>query len=129
MHRPGPGDTSRGLPQLAMSVLGWFTVAISLMTGLLGAAPFTPAIYLVAVLLPVVALLAWHGAMVTGLLSFFLCLLAFAASPLPIKQLVKMPFAVGWLSLCLIAVLAGVVHGLRSRKKRAAQDPQPGSGG
>jgi hypothetical protein len=105
----------------AVHIIGWFTVAISLIVGLLGAAPFTPAIFLVALLLPVAALVAWRGAVVAGLLSFLLCMFAFAISPLPMSQLIKWPFAVAWLVLCLLAVILSAVHGVRIRGKRDAK--------
>ena len=102
----------------AAHILGWFTVAISLVVGLLGAAPFTPAIFLVTLLLPVAALAAWRGAVVAGLLSFLLCMVAFALSPLPMTQLIKWPFAVAWLVLCSFAVILGAVHGVRISSRR-----------
>ena len=105
----------------AAHILGWVTVAISLVVGLLGAAPFTPAIFLVALLLPVAALVAWRGAVVTGLLSFLLCMFAFAISPLPMTQLIKWPFAVAWLVLCSFAVILGAVHGVRISSRRYAK--------
>ena len=105
----------------AAQILGWVTVAISLMVGLLGVAPFTPAIFLVALLLPVAALVAWHGAVVASLVSFLLCIAAFAISPLPTSQLVKWPLAVEWLGLCLVAVVLGAVHGIRINSKRGAK--------
>lgn len=104
----------------AAHILGWVTVAISLVVGLLGAAPFTPAIFLVALLLPVAALVAWRGAVVAGLLSFLLCVFAFAISPLPMAQLIKWPLAVAWLGLCLVAIVLGVFHGIRTNSKRHA---------
>ena len=105
----------------AIHILGWVTVAVSLMVGLLGAAPFTPAIFLVALLLPVAALVAWHGAVVAGFLSFLFCMLAFALSPLPMTQLIEWPFAVAWLGFCLVAVALGTVHGIRISRKRYAK--------
>ena len=105
----------------ATHILGWVTVAISLIVGLLGAAPFTPAIFLVTLLLPITAFVAWRGAVVVGLLSFLLCILAFAISPLPMTQLIKWPFAVAWLNLCLVAVVLGTVHGIRMGSKRCAK--------
>ena len=101
----------------AAHILGWITVAISVVVGLLGAASFTPAILLVAFLLPVAALAAWHGAVVAGPLSFLLCLFAFTISPLPMTQLIKWPFAVVWLVLCSFAVILGVVHGIRMSRR------------
>ena len=100
----------------AAHIIGWFTVAISLIVGLLGAAPFTPAIFLVALLLPIAALVAWHGAIVAGLLSFLLCTFAFAISPLPMSQLIEWPFAVAWLVLCLFAVILSAVRGVRIKR-------------
>ena len=102
----------------AAHILGWVIVTLSLAVGLLGAAPFTPAIFLVAFLLPAAALVAWHGAVVTGLLSLLLCMFAFAISPLPMAQLIKWPLAVAWLSLCLVAVVLSAVHGIRANGKR-----------
>ena len=102
-------------------ILGWVTVAISLMVGLIGFAPFTPAIFLVPLLLAIAALVAWHGAVVAGLASFLLCIVAFAISPLPISQLLKWPLAVPWLGLCLVAVVLGTVHGIRISSKRRAK--------
>ena len=84
----------------ATHIIGWATAAISLIVGLLGAAPFTPAIFLVAILLPVAALVAWRGAVVAGLLSLLLCMFALAISPLSMDDFIKVPFAVVWLQLC-----------------------------
>jgi len=98
-------------------ILGWVTVTISLIVGLLGVAPFTPVIFLVAFLLPIAALVAWRGAVVPSLLSLLLCVFAFAISPLPMAQLVKWPFAVAWLGLCLVAVVLSVIHGIRANSK------------
>lgn len=103
----------------AAHILGWLTVTLSLIVGLLGAAPFTPAIFLVTFLLPAAVLVAWHGAVVAGLLSLFLCMFAFAISPLPMAQLMKWPLAVAWLSLCSVAVVLSAVHGIRSNKHHA----------
>ena len=105
----------------AAHILGWVTVAISLIAGLLGAAPFTPAILLIALLLPVAAFVAWHGAVVAGLLSFLLCMFAFALSPLPMSQLIEWPFAIAWLVLCSFAVILSAVHGVNISAKRYAK--------
>ena len=102
----------------AARILGWVTATLSLAVGLLGAAPFTPAIFLVAFLLPAAALVAWHGAVVTGILSLLLCMFAFAISPLPMAQLIQWPLAVAWLSLCLVAVVLSAAHGIRANGKR-----------
>lgn len=105
----------------ATHILGWVTVTLSLIVGLLGAAPFTPAILLVPFLLPVAALVAWRGAVVAGLLSLLLCMLAFAISPFPMAQLIKWPLAVAWLSLCSVDVVLSAVHGSRSSKRLASR--------
>ena len=105
----------------ATHILGWVTVAISLIAGLLGAAPFTPAILLIALLLPVAAFVAWHGAVVAGLLSFLLCMFAFVISPLPMSQLIEWPFAIAWLALCSFAVILSAVHGVHISAKRYAK--------
>lgn len=105
----------------ATHILGWVTVVISLIVGLLGVAPFTPAIFLVTLLLPIAAFVAWRGVIVAGLLSFLLCIFAFTISPLPVTQLIKWPFAVAWLSLCLVAVVLGTIHGIRIRRKHYAK--------
>ena len=107
----------------AAHILGWVTATLSLAVGLLGAAPFTPAISLVAFLLPVAAFVAWHGAVVAGILSFLLCVFAFAISPLTVAELIQWPqwpLAVAWLGLCSAAVVLGAVHGARARSKRHA---------
>lgn len=101
----------------AAQVLGWITAALSLIAGLLGAAPFTPAIFLVALLLPTAALAAWHGAVVAGLASLSLCAAAFVVSPLSLAQLIEWPLALLWLGLCLAAVVFGVIHGRRVPSK------------
>ena len=112
-------QTHRGLmSKNAARILGWVTVTLSLAVGLLGSAPFTPAIFLVTLLLPAAALVAWHGAVVTGILSLLLCMVAFATSPLPMAQLIKSPLAVAWLSLFLVAVVLSVAHGIRANGKR-----------
>ena len=104
----------------AAHILGWVTATFSLAVGLLGAAPFTPAIFFVAFLLPAAAFAAWRGAVVAGILSLLLCVLAFAISPLPMAQLIEWPLAVAWLGLCLAAVVLGAVHGARARNNHAA---------
>ena len=105
----------------ATHIIGWATAAISLIVGLLGAAPFTPAIFLVAILLPVAALVAWRGAFVAGLVSLLLCMFALVISPLPMGDLIKVPFAIVWLVLCSVAVILGAVHGIRINSKRYAK--------
>ena len=105
----------------AAHIIGWVTVAISLIAGLLGAAPFTPAILLIALLLPVAAFVAWHGAVVAGLLSFLLCMFAFALSPLPMSQLIEWPFAIAWLVLCSFAIILSAIHGVHISAKRYAK--------
>ena len=104
----------------AAHILGWVTAILSLIAGLLGAAPFTPAIFLVAFLLPAAAFVAWRGAVVAGILSLLLCVFAFAISPLPMAQLIQWPLAVAWLVFCSAAVVLGAVHGVRARSKRHA---------
>lgn len=98
--------------------LGWAIVALCLVVGVLGAAPFTPAVVLVALLLPAAAFVAWHGAVVAGLLSLVLCTLALAVSPLSTAQLFESPLAVAWLSLGSVAVVLGAVHGSRANGSR-----------
>lgn len=114
MSRPGPIFVR----SRAAHNLGWIIVALSHIVGLLGTAPFTPAIFLIGFLLPAAAFVAWHGAVVTGLLSLLLCIFAFAVSPLPMAQLIKWPFVVAWLSLCLVAVVLSAAHGIRANGKR-----------
>ena len=101
--------------------IGWVTAALSLIAGLLGAAPFTPAIFLVAILLPAAAIAAWHGAVVASIVSLLLCVAAFAVSPLPFVQLIEWPVVVAWLILCLASVVLGVAHGVRNRSKGYSQ--------
>lgn len=105
----------------ATHIIGWATAAISLMVGFLGAAPFTPAIFLVAILLPVAALVAWRGAVGAGLLSLLLCMFALAISPLSMDGLFKAPFAIVWLMLWSAAVILGAVHGIRNSSKQYAK--------
>ena len=92
----------------AVHILGWVIATLSLAVALLGAAPFTPAIFLVAFLLPVAAFVTWRGAVV-GNLSLLLCMFAFAISPLPMGQLFEWPLAVAWLILCSVAIILGTV--------------------
>jgi hypothetical protein len=40
---------------------------------------------------------------------------------LPMTQLIKWPFAVAWLILCLFAVILGAVHGVRISSRRYAK--------
>jgi hypothetical protein len=94
----------------AASVVGWITVVVSLIVGLLGAAPFTPAILLVAILLPIAAIVTWRGATVAGGLSLLLCIAALAVSPVNMADLLNWPLSVAWLGLCSCAVLWGIVH-------------------
>ena len=59
-------------------ILGWVIATLSLAVGLLGAAPFTPAIFLFAFLLPAAAFVAWRGAVVAGILSLLSAMLGAA---------------------------------------------------
>jgi hypothetical protein len=95
-------------------IVGWISVVVTLLVGLLGFAPFTPAILLVALLLPLAALVAWCGATGAGLVSAVLCVLALVISPLQMAQLVQWPWALAWLVVCLLAVMAGVLRTLAS---------------
>ena len=70
-----------------MRIFGWAIVALSLVVALLSAAPFTPAVLLVAFLLPAAAVLAWQGESVAGFLTLAFCALAFVLSPLRVAQL------------------------------------------
>lgn len=91
---------------------------LSLLVAFLSAAPFTPALVLVAFLLPAAAVLAWSGASVTGLLSLAFCALAFVFSPLRVTQLLEWPVVVAWVSFTSLAVVAGVINTIRSRGHR-----------
>lgn len=93
-------------------ILGWVSAVVSLLVALLGFAPFTPAILLVAVLLPLAALVVWCGATVAGLVTAVLCVLALVISPLQIAQLLQWPWALAWLVACLLAVMAGAIRNL-----------------
>jgi hypothetical protein len=102
------------MPIRSARILGWINAGVSLVVGLLGFAPFTPAILLVAVLLPLAALVVWSGATLAGLVSAMLCVLALVISPLQMVQLVQWPWALAWLVACLLAVIAGVLRSLAS---------------
>ena len=130
-RRPVNGNTlDFSMTNRATHTLGWLTVTLSLIIGLLGAAPFTPAIFLVTFLLPAAALVAWRGAVVAGLLSLLLCTVAFAISPLPVAQLDTWPLALAWLVIGWVAVVLGAVHGIRTNGTRhavksATETPNP----
>jgi hypothetical protein len=96
--------------------LGQITVALSLIVGLLGAAPFTPAILLIAFLLPTAAFVSWRGAIFEGLLSLLLCIIALIISPLRIVDLFESSFAVAWLIFCSAVVVFGAVRQSKSRR-------------
>jgi hypothetical protein len=102
------------MPRRFARMVGWISAGVSLLVGLLGFAPFTPAILLVAVLFPLAALVVWFGAAVAGLVSAGLCVLALVISPLQMAQLVQWPWAMAWLVACLLAVMAGVMRSLAS---------------
>lgn len=100
-----------------MRVFGWATVTLSLAVALLSAAPFTPAVLLVTILLPAAAVLAWQGASVAGSLTLAFCALAFVLSPLRTAQLLQWPAVAAWVSLSSLAVVAAIVSTVRSQKK------------
>lgn len=103
-----------------MRIFGWLVVALSLIVVLLSAAPFTPAVFLVVLLLPAAAVLAWQGSAIAGLLSFASCVLAFVVSPLQVSQLLQWPTVVMWLVISSLAVFAGVINvALSGRKEHA----------
>lgn len=101
-------------------VLGWVTVVLSLMVALLGAAPFTPAIFLIALLLPAASFVAWHGAVAAGLLSFLFCIAALVLSPFPMAPLANSLAALLWLVFCVVAVVMSLIHGVRANRARRA---------
>lgn len=105
----------------AAHVVGWITAALSLIVALLAAAPFTPAIFFVALLVPAAAMVACRGAVAAALLSIFLCLSAFAVSPLTWSTLAQWPLANVWLGLCLIAVVLCSIHRVRISSKHHAK--------
>lgn len=101
-------------------IFGWAIVTLSLVVALLSAAPFTPALFLIALLLPAAVVLAWRGASVAGLLSLAFCALAFVLSPLRVVQLLEWPAFVGWVSFTSLAVIAGIISTVRSERKSHA---------
>lgn len=79
----------------------WCLFGLSLLAALAAFAPFTPAVGLVVPLLPLSALLAWHGARLPALLTGLGCVAAVGLSPLPLFSLPHVrPF--------LLLVLAGL---------------------
>lgn len=105
--------------------IGWTTVALSLIVAFLAAAPFTPAIFLVALLLPAAAMLACRGAVVVAFLSFSICLFAFAVSPLTWSMLVQWPLVTAWPGLCFVAVVLCSIHRLCSSSEDQAKLEDP----
>lgn len=100
-----------------MRIFGCATVTLSLVVALLSAAPFTPAVLLVAFLLPAAAVLAWKGASIAGSLSLVFCALALVLSPMRMAQLLEWPAVVAWVSIASLAVVAGIVSTVRSGRK------------
>ena len=107
------------MTKLVVRVIAWITVVISLLVMLLSMAPFTPAIFLTALLLPVAALTAWKRALLPSAITALLCLSAFFASPMTLPDLLGLkPFA-AWLFLCLVAVAVGFYVGSRPGNQAA----------
>jgi hypothetical protein len=96
--------------------LGIILVAVSVIVALLGMAPFTGALFLIGVLLPAAAVLAYRGAVASGLLTLAIGHIAMAMSPLKFQQFVtEMPMSFAWVVLCSIAVIVCAVRGVRQR--------------
>lgn len=100
-----------------MRIFGWIVVAVSFVIALLGAAPFTPAIFAVLLLLPAAALLVWCQRVAIGLLVFGLCIVAFILSPLNIDTLLGWPPIVSWVLSCALAIGVATVRAYQAHQK------------
>lgn len=97
-------------------IIAWLSVAVSSLAAFLSIAPFTPAIYLTALLLPLAAFTAWKRALLPSAITVLLFVLAFLASPGTSFDLLGLTPVVAWLVLCLVAVVLGFYFGSRPRK-------------
>lgn len=94
----------------------WILVAVSAFVAWLAIAPFTGAVLLVAVLLPLAAFNVWSGLLVPGLAATMLCALALYVSPMPFDKLWDVPLFAAPVALGFAAVAAGVMRRMaRSR--------------
>ena len=87
---------------------------------LLSAAPFTAAIFLTALILPVTAFMAWMGMRLQSKISILLCILALVASPMSFVDLLELRLFVTWLCICLPLILAGFYAGSRDHSRPSA---------
>ena len=95
---------------------GAILAAASAIVALLGSAPFTPALHLIGAFLPAAATLAYHGAVISDLLTLALCLIAIAVSSLELQQFVtELPVSFAWVALCSMAVIVCAARGMRQR--------------
>lgn len=85
-------------------------VALSVMAALLGAAPFTPAIWMVVPLLPVAAVVAYQGYIFSAVVTLVICLAALALSPLQFYRLLEWPLLTSWVVLWSVAVVICAVR-------------------
>lgn len=105
------------MTKLVVRIIAWIAVVAWLLVVLLSMAPFTAAIFLTALLLPMAAFTAWKRALLPSAISALLCVLAFFASPMTLLDLLGLKPFVSWLFLCLVAVAAGFYVGSRPRNQ------------
>ena len=107
------------MTKLVVRIIAWIAVVASLLVVLLSIAPFTAAIFLTALLLPMAAFTAWKRALLPSAITVLLCVLAFFASPITLPDLLGLKPFVSWLFLCLVAVASGFYVGSRPRNQDA----------
>jgi hypothetical protein len=101
----------------AVAFAAWLCAALSLMTVLLGAAPFTPAPMALAITVPLAALAAWCGHFMAPLVTAFCVPAAIAISPIMWSQFQSAPAAawLAWVSFWSIVVVSLAARGLASK--------------
>ena len=107
------------MTKLVVRIIAWIAVVISLLVVLLSMAPFTAAIFLTALLLPMAAFTAWKRALLPSAITVLLCILAFFGSPITLPDLLGLKPFVTWLFLCIVAVAAGFYLGSRPYNQAA----------
>lgn len=96
-----------------VQVVAWTAAVVSLLMVPLSFAPFTPAVLLTALLLPLAAVTAWRGAVLPSAIVAVLCASALVASPVVILDTPNSFVLVMLLSCGFLAVSAGLFNGWR----------------
>lgn len=96
-------------PTRWIRLLGLACTLLALPLPLLSAAPFTPAVFLSLLLMPLATWAAWRGAWRAGALTLLLCLLSWVSSPLVAQAYASLPQWLMAIAGLQALLLAGVV--------------------